>query len=96
VNTAFTLEHKIKWLARFFDLSIKKYIEWEVTTREEDGGAYDRQSHKRKNLELAIDAMWSSRKMDQKIEGVLKYRDLNYKDESDEELGISKRSGQNG
>lgn len=83
-----TLENKIKWLARFFDLHIHKYIEWEVSTREEDGGAYDLRKSKRIFLEQAIEDMWVQRKMDERVKGVLVYRQNNYPNESDAELGI--------
>lgn len=82
------LETRIKWLGRFFDLHINKYIDWNVSTREEDGGSYDHVKSKAKTLPEAILIMWAKRDMDNKLKAVLVHRDLNYRYESDEELGI--------
>lgn len=85
-----TTLHKIKWLARFFDVSVNYYLRWEIRTREEDGGAYDLQRHKSlTSLEDAVEVAWKDRKMDAKLHGVLAYRELNYRGISDEELGIT-------
>ena len=84
----FTTEHKIKWLARFFVVRIEKYIVWKVQTTEEDGGAYHRLDRAGDTLEEAIRLQWLDRNMDERVAGVLVYRDLNYKSESNEQLGI--------
>jgi hypothetical protein len=84
----FTTEHRIKWLARFFVVRIEKYITWNVRTTEEDGGAYHTLDKAADTLEEAVRLQWVEREMDKKIASVLAYRDLNYKDESDAELGI--------
>lgn len=84
-----TLEHKLKWLARFFSTTIEKSLLWKLTTMEEDGGAWDRVKFEGETLEDAAEKMWKHRGMEKRIKGVLAYRELNYPNETDEQLGLT-------
>lgn len=88
-----TTENRIKWMARFFKVGIEKYITWRVRTAEESHGAYDILDKEAQTLEEAVRLQWVARKMDKKIAGVLVYRDINYRDETDAQLGISEGHG---
>lgn len=85
----FCIEQRIKWFCRAsLTVGIEKYIDWQVSITEEDGGAYKTNRHKGKTLNEAMEKAWRGANMDNRVKGMMVYRDVNFKDESDEDLGI--------